>query len=69
MTCCHKRIEQAFHYKLRNPPDPRLMLYNERADYFDLARQRYIEEQGWTCYWEEIPKEITIKNHILIAIK
>ena len=67
MTCCHQVKREK--YKLNNPPDPRLMLYDEPTDYYDLVRQRYIEEQGWDCYWKEIPKEITEKNHVLIGLK
>ena len=67
MPCCHKNENKK--YRLRNPPDPRLMLYDERADYFDLVRQRFIEEQGWVCHFKEIPRKITEKNHVLIAIK
>ena len=67
MTCCHKVKNKK--YTLKNPPDPRLMLYEEPADYFDLVRKRHIEEKGWKCYWEEIPKEITPKNHVLIGVK
>jgi len=65
MTCCHKTKPPQ--YRLQNPPDPRLMLYNEPADYFDLLRQRHIEEQGWQCHRKEISRRITDKNHILIG--
>lgn len=67
MTCCHQIKRER--YKLNNPPDSRLMLYDESADYYDLVRQRYIEEQGWNCYWKEISKKITPKNHVLIGLK
>jgi hypothetical protein len=66
MPCCHRVKGQP--YKLSNPPDPRLMLYDEPADYRDLVRQRYIEEKGWDCHWREISKEITEKNHVLIGV-
>ncbi|MBS3166821.1 hypothetical protein J4403_01275 [Candidatus Woesearchaeota archaeon] len=65
MPCCHKN--QNLKYHLQNPPDSRLMLYKEKADYFDLVRQRYIIENKRKCYWQEIPKKITQKNHILIS--
>jgi len=68
MTCCHKQIGQVASYKLRTPPDLRLMLYHEKADYIDLVRQRYIEENGWDCYRFEINKKITPKNHILVGV-
>lgn len=66
MTCCHKR--DRVRYELKDPPDTRLLLYDEPADYFDLVRQRYIEEQGWQCHRLEIPKRISAKNHILIGV-
>lgn len=68
MTCCHKRAESAFRYSLKNPPDTRLLLYSEPSDYFDLRRQRHIEEQGMHCLLKEIPDSITKKNHILVGI-
>jgi len=67
MTCCHKQIESVS-YTLRNPPDSRLMLYEETSDYIDLVRQRYIEERGWFCYRFEIDKRISPRNHILVGV-
>ena len=66
MPCCHRVKGQP--YVLSNPPDPRLMLYDEPADYRDLVRQRYVEEKGGDCYWREISKKITEKNHVLIGV-
>jgi hypothetical protein len=68
MTCCHLRQDKSFHYSLKNPPDSRLMIYDEPQDYHDLIRQRYIEERGWICHRREIPKRITPRNHILIGL-
>mgnify|MGYP006288269431 CR=1 FL=1 len=65
MTCCHR--VRSPKYDLENPPDPRLMLYEEPSDYYDLVRQRFIQEQGWECDWKEIPRKITPRNHVLVA--
>lgn len=67
MPCCHRTIERSIRYQLRNPPDPRLKLYKRKEDYFDLLRQRYIEEHGWSCYIREIDEKITPRNKIIIA--
>lgn len=69
MTCCHKKVEKAKRYRLKNHPDPRLHLYREPADYFDAVRQRFVEEQGWKCYSERVPEKITRKNHIIIGVR
>lgn len=66
MTCCHE--SQPYSYNLQNPPDPRLMMYGENADYFDLVRKIYAEEHGFKCDLLEIPRKITPKNHVLIGI-
>lgn len=68
MTCCHKQVEKSVHYKLRNPPDSRLMVYKRRADYLDLVRQRFIEEQNWNCCRLKVPEEITPENNIIIGL-
>ncbi len=65
MTCCHQNGYLV--PSLRNSPDPRLLLYEEPADYFDLVRKRYIEESGRQCKLLEIPRSITPKNHILLT--
>jgi len=65
MPCCHRSTGKK--YDLQRPPDPRLLRYEDPADYFDLVRRTHIEESGWTCYWREVPQEITKKNHVLIG--
>ncbi|MEM4248588.1 MAG: hypothetical protein QXH80_04930, partial [Candidatus Nanoarchaeia archaeon] len=47
MTCCHEN--DFLGYALKNPPDPKPELYEEKADYFDLIRVRYVQEHGWKC--------------------
>jgi hypothetical protein len=66
MTCCH--MTKPFEYDLVNPPDPRLMLYDKPSVYFDLVRQRHIEEQGWKCVRGEISEDVTEKNQVIIGL-
>jgi len=65
MTCCHNcKIKD---YKLVKKVDKRMLLYEEKEDYFDLVRKKYIEEHGRFCEFLEVSKKITPRNHVLIS--
>ena len=65
MPCCYNRKKQ---YHLQHPPDPRLLLYRRKEDYFDLVRLQFIKEQGYSVILENINPKITPMNNILIGI-
>lgn len=65
LTCCHRSEKPA--YKLSNPPDSRLQLYDSPGDYFDEVRAQYIRERGWRCSLLKIDKRITEKNKVIVG--
>jgi len=67
MPCCHENDFRA--YRLQSPPDPRFLMYPDKADYFNLVRLQYAREKGYSCDILEISRKITPKNKVLIGVK
>ncbi|MBT4651538.1 hypothetical protein HOC13_03370 [Candidatus Woesearchaeota archaeon] len=65
MPCCYGRGPRG--YSLVNPPDPRLLLYDCKEDYFDETRMRFLIESGYEARIERINPKITPMNRIIVG--
>ena len=65
MPCCYGQDIRK--YKLKTPPDSRLLLYPRIEDYHDTVRLQFLHEQGYEARIERIDPRITPMNNVLIG--
>ena len=66
MPCCYNN--EFKNYCLINPPNPRILTYDRKEDYYDTFRLRFLQENNYKVKLEKIDPRITKMNNVIIGL-